>query len=237
MKKKYHTGIFYPSNKETLDSIIEGVEKRDERPSAMIMPHSDFLSSSSLLKKAFSFIKDKDYCLVIILSPIHSKRRKEDASFSFFEGEENIEATVVHLGAEIREYYAEEESAGEILLEYIKRCVPGCKTAVIYTDILKAKESRDLSAFLSKYNNTKTLFIISTNISAVNDKEEERRMDGERALSALENGENILDLTNKNKVHICARGAVDSVNRIIKGGWKSVALEDYGSVLHAVLWK
>lgn len=237
MKIKYHEGIFYPSKIEKLESLISPVEERDERPRALILPHSGLERASSLLKTGFSFVKNKDYETIVILSPIHSGRRDVDSDFSFFEGEENGREGIINLGCLKREYYALEEPAGEILLPYIKKYSPHSRTAVIYTDITKAKESRELSSFLSKWKNEKTLFIISTNLSAVSSKIEERKADGERALEALKNEENILDLTNKNKVHICARGALDSINRLIKGEWKMVESDDYGGVIHAVLWK
>ncbi len=237
MKIKYHEGIFYPREGEKLESLISPVEAREERPRALILPHSGLEKAFSLLKRGFSFIKNKDYETIIILSPIHSGRRDVDAAVSFFEGEENKEEGIITTGCGKREYYAQEEPAGEILLPYIKRYSPQSKTAIIYTDITKAKESRELSSFLAKWKNEKTLFIISTNLSAVSSKIEERKADGERALEALKKEENILDLINKNKVHICARGAIDSVNRIIKGEWKMVGSDDYGGVIHAVLWK
>lgn len=237
MKIRYHEGIFYPREGKKLESLISPVEAREERPRALILPHSGLERASSLLKAGFSFIKNKDYETIIILSPIHSGRRDIDSLFSFFEGEENKEEGIITLGCEKREYYDQEEPAGEILLPYIKRYSPHSRTAVIYTDIRKARESRELSSFLSKWKNEKTLFIISTNLSAVSSKIEERKADGARALEALQREENILDLTNKNKVHICASGAIDSINRLIKGEWKKVESDDYGGVIHAVLWK
>ncbi len=233
MKRKYHEGIFYPEG-EKLNSYIQGIERK-EAASALIIPHQALFLSYPLIRAAAAHIASPD--LVVILSPIHSGRTDGDREYSFFEGEENKEYGIIALGAKKSEWYAEEESAAEIILPYINYYAPQAKIAIIYTDIRNSLESHALSSFLKKTTNTKTLFIISTNLSSLSDTIEKADEEGKKAVQALQNGDNILDMMNKNKIHLCARGSIDSINRIVKGEWKLEELKCGEKVSHGVLWK
>ncbi len=234
MKIKYHEGIFYPSDRDKLSSLIHPVEKKEEAR-AVIVPHREMNMCAELLRKAASHFGSPD--LVIILSPIHSGRIAGDSNYSFFEGEENEEEGIITLGAKKSEWYAEEEPAAEILLPFIHEYCPSTPVAIIYCDITKATESRELASFLKEHSTPDTLFIISTNLSGICSSIEERDSYMENAVNALTNGENILDLTNKNRVRICAKGAVDSINRIIRGEWKLDSTSSSDTTAYAVLWK
>ncbi len=234
MKMKYHEGIFYPSDKTELDSLVSR-EKEKERAKALIVPHASLHLVKDLISKAFSHVSFPDR--IIILSPIHSGRTESDNAHSFFEGEENKDLKLIYLGAKKSEWYAQEEPGAELLLPFIEKYAPDAEVAVIYTDIRNAKESRELSSFLVKNKTPDTLFIISTNLSPVERTIEKVKEWGDSALEALTSGLNILDLYNRNKVKLCARGAVDSINRIVDGEWKIEAEESGNGVFHAVLWK
>ncbi len=234
MRIRYHEGIYYPADKDKLKSLITPIEKGDAA-SALIVPHQALFLSSPLLKKAFSHFGSPSS--VVILSPIHAGRLESDRAFCFFEGEENREEGIVALGEKSAEYYAEEEAGAEILLPFIRSLSPSVPVSIIYTDIRNAKESRALSSFLSERTSPDTLFIISTNLSSLCSTIEECGEWMERAVEALVSGENILDCGNRNRVHICARGAVDSINRIVGGEWILEDKKDGETTAHAVLWK
>lgn len=234
MKIRYHEGIYYPAEKEKIESLVSPIEKT-EAASALIVPHQALHLSAPLLRKAFSHFGEPSS--VVILSPIHAGRIESDRDCSFFEGDENSHDGIVKLGAATAEYYAEEEAGAEILLPFIRFLSPSVPVSIIYTDIRNAKESRALSAFLSERTSPDTLFIISTNLSGVCSTIEECREWMERAIEALGKGENILDCTNRNRVHICAGGAVDSINRIVSGQWILDEKKDGETTAHAVLWK
>ena len=104
MKTKYHEGIFYPEDKTELDSLLGNVNV-DKTASALILPHASLKTIASLVREGFSYSKDKER--VIILSPLHSHRAEGEKGF-FFEGELLPSSNMFHLGAEIREMYAEE---------------------------------------------------------------------------------------------------------------------------------
>ncbi len=233
MKKRYHEGIFYPADGDKLKTLISPIEKK-EGARALIVPHQELTLSSPLLRAAASYFGSPS--LIVILSPLHSGRMESDRDFSFFEGEENKSENLINLGAEIRECYAEEEPSAEILLPFIHEYCPGASVAVVYTDIRTAKESKELSSFLKKTEKN-TLFIISSNLSGICSSVEEAERYGKRAMDALMNEENILDLTHRNIVKICASGAVDSINRLIRGGWKPVEIKKGETTVHGVFRK
>ena len=234
MKTRYHEGIYYPGKGEELENLTSPIGKA-EAASALIVPHQALFLSAPLLRCAFSHFGSPSH--VVILSPLHSGRLESDSSFSFFEGEENNEEGIAALGARKAEYYAEEEAGAEILLPFIHKLSPSVPVSIIYTDIRTARESRELSTFLLSHTSPDTLFIISTNLSAVCSTIVECEEWRERAERALEDGENILDCTHRNRVHICARGAVDSINRIVNGPWIYAMSGKDETTAHCVLWK
>ena len=234
MKIRYHEGIFYPAEETELDALTSGVEKA-EAASALIVPHQALFLSAPLLRNAFSHYGSPGR--VVILSPLHSGRLESDSAYSFFEGDENSKEGITALGARKAEYYAEEEAGAEILLPFIRKLSPSVPVSIIYTDIRTAKESRDLSSFLQSHTSPDTLFIISTNLSSVCSTIDECEEWRKRAVEALTSGENILDCTHRNRVHICARGAVDSINRIVKGPWIKGESGKDETTAHSVLWK
>ena len=234
MRMKYHEGIFYPSDKEELDKIVNRPEVK-ERAKALIVPHASLTLVSDMINKAFSHVGNPER--IIILSPIHSGRTESDSDYSFFEGDENKDINLIYLGAKKSEWYSQEEPGAEILLPAIEKYTPSASIAIVYTDIKNARESKELSVFLKEHKTPDTLFIISTNLSEVEYTMEEAESWGKSAVTALENGENILDLYNRNKVRLCARGTIDSVNRIVDGKWKIEAEDNSNNVYRAVLWK
>lgn len=236
MLKKYHEGILYPENTSEMIDKLGTIEKK-ERARAIILPHQAFHLSAELLASGCSHISGF-YSSVIILSPLHLSRVESDKNYSFFEGEANKEYNIVNLGAKISEYYAEEEGSAEMLVPILNSILPSTPISIIYGDIKSAKESKELSLFLQKHSSSSTLFIISTNLSPLCNKVEEALSYKNEAINALENGDSILDLMNKNKIKLCGGGLVDSLNRVVKGNW---ILENRGSdnetTAHCVLWK
>lgn len=234
MRIRYHEGIYYPQDKDELERLTGGIEKKEEA-SAIIVPHQALLLSAPLIRTAFSHFGNPDR--VIILSPLHSGRIESDREFSFFEGDGNREENIIELGARKAEHYAEEEAGAEILLPFIHRLSPSSQISIIYTDIRNAGESKALAKFLSEHRTPDTLFLISTNLSGVCTTIEECGEWKKRAIEALESGECILDLIHRNRVHICNGGAVDSVSRILPGKWIMEGEGKNETTAHAVLWK
>ena len=231
MKLKYHEGIYYPSDRTELKELTK-VDDIKDAASVIIVPHMALSLASPLLKRAFSHFGSPDR--VIILSPIHSGRLESDGESCFFEGEENRELGLITLGAKRAEYYAEEEAGAEILIPFIGNRAP---FAIIYTDIRTARESRVLASFLKENSTSETLFIISTNFSPACTRIEEADEWLERGTAALEKGENVLDTMNRHRAYLCARGAVDAVDRVVSGEWILEESEKGKTTAHAVMWK
>jgi predicted class III extradiol MEMO1 family dioxygenase len=231
MKIKYHEGIYYPSDRTELEELTK-VDDIKDAASVIIVPHMALSLASPLLKRAFSHFGSPDR--VIILSPLHSGRLESDGESCFFEGEENRELGLITLGAKRAEYYAEEEAGAEILIPFINKRAP---FAIIYTDIRTARESRVLASFLKENSTSETLFIISTNFSPACTRIEEADEWLERGTAALQNGENVLDTMNRHLTYLCARGAVDAVDRVVSGEWILEESEKGKTTAHAVMWK
>ena len=233
MKMKYHEGIFYPENKEELDALRgEGIIDKTAR--ALILPHASLKSIAPLLALGFSFSKDKER--IIILSPLHSHKAEDEKAF-FFEGELLPSSNMVNLGAEIREMYAEEEPGPEELVPFIEKYAKDKEWAVLYCDIKSASESKRLATFLSPYNTSSTLFIVSTNLSPTCNSIEECEMYRNSAKEVLKSGKEILDKANKHIVSFCGVGIVDALERLIPGGWECVLDNKNETTAHSLLVK
>ena len=233
MKTKYHEGIFYPEGKTELDSLLGNVNI-DKTASALILPHASLKTIASLVREGFSYSKDKER--VIILSPLHSHRAEGEKGF-FFEGELLPSSNMFHLGAEIREMYAEEEPGAEELIPFIEKYMSEAKWAVLYSDIKSSEESKRLASFLSRYNTPSTLFIVSTNLSPKCNKTEECEMWRESAKKALAEGKELIDKANKHLISFCGVGITDALERLIPGGWVSVNDNKDETTAHSLLIK
>ena len=69
-------GIFYPDNKESLESLIKssilvnsGIKIK--RPFGIIVPYASYLYSSSVFATVYSQLIDENYDTIIIISPVH----------------------------------------------------------------------------------------------------------------------------------------------------------------------
>ena len=233
MKMRYHEGIFYPENKDELSLLLgDGISEKEAK--ALTLPHAGLSHISSLLREGFSYTKNKER--VIILSPLHSGRIYGEKGF-FFEGELLPGSFMFHLGAEIKEMYAEEEPGPEELIPYVEKYMENKPWAILYCDIKTAQESKRLASFLSPYNTPSTLFIVSTNLSPKCSKKEECEMWRENAKIALKEGKEILDKANKHYISLCGSGILDALERIIPGGWTSVSDNRDETTAHSLLIK
>lgn len=235
MAIKYHEGIMYPKEEEKLSSLIEKKDKQDEAK-VLILPHFELGLSASLINQGFSHISEKIEKIIILL-PLHNHRIKMDQDYFFFEGKEMITERMFKIGLKEAEYYREEESSSELYIPFIEK-LTNSKYAIIYTDITNSKESKEFSYFLKKILDTKTLLIISTNLSDNCATIEEMKEKEERAINALKEEKPILDLINKHQIFLCGGGIIDSVNRVIKGPWIFEKKEERECrTSHALLWK
>lgn len=233
MKMKYHEGIFYPQDKEELNSLL-GDGMATKKAKALLVPHASLKIIASLIREAFSYTKDKER--VIILAPIHTGRSNSEKGF-FFEGELLPSSDMFLLGAETREMYAEEEPAGEELIPFIEKYMPGKEWAILYADVKTAAESKRLASFLSPFNTPSTLFIVSTNLSPKCSKKEECEMWRESAKEALKDGSAIIDKVNKHQISFCGAGIIDALERLIPGGWREGDDNKEETTAHSFLYK
>lgn len=225
MKIKYHEGIYYPESKEELDKLTK-IEKKGEAK-AIIVPHQVLSLSHLLISEGLAYAGEPNR--IIIISPLHKGRVREDSAYSLFEGEILPSSSMFSLGLKKSEYYAEEEAGAELLLPFIERNFPSVSFAIIYADIITAKESKALSELIKKEDHDNTLFIISSNITQKCSNHEEMMNNSKINLDAILNQKQLLDSVNKGRIKFCGATIVDSINRALGGKWKLV-MEEEGDV-------
>lgn len=228
MKKLYHDAIFYPRERESLLEMTKIIDKKT-KAKALILPHQDLRRCYNLYIEAFSHLVNPKR--IIILSPIHSELLIKDEGKFIFEGESgrvetpNGEIEISTLGLDKAEYYAEEEYAPELILQYIASEYKNIETCIAYVSIKNADEAKKLSKLIAKWNDENTVFIISSNLTGKMMKEDMLK-ERENASSMILSGEKLMDSYRKGKINVCGVGIIDALNRAIEGKWNLIALSD-----------
>lgn len=242
MRQLYHGAIFYPEELDELSSMTDNIEEHTEKASALILPHGDLRKLYKLYSSAFGYIP-KSAKHVIIITPIHSELLTEDEDEIALESSMGTLETfygdiaIKSLGLKVNEAYAEEESAPEIILPYIKRMLPDTSVSIVYSRIDTADESKKLSHMIRKWQEPDTFFIISSNLSGRIRKEEIDKVRDEAAYYITE-GAHLLDVRNKHKADICASGIIDSMNRVSNKPWHLIAFSDNDTITaHGAFYK
>ena len=242
MKRLYHSAIFYPEEPDELSAMTSGIEEHIEKASALILPHGDLRKLYRLYDSAFGYIP-KNTKRVIILTPIHSELLTEDEDEIALESSCGIletfygDISIKSLGLKVNEAYAEEESAPEIILPYIKKYLPEAAAAVVYARIGNADESKKLSHMIRKWQDADTFFIISSNLSGRIRKEEVEKVRIDAA-NYITDGYHLLDVRNKHMADMCASGIIDSMNRVSNKPWHLIAFSENDTITaHGAFYK
>ncbi|MBQ0071446.1 MAG: hypothetical protein KBS81_06280 [Spirochaetales bacterium] len=235
MKTRYHEGIFYPANRETLLSLVK--TPIDKEPAkALLVPHQEMKKASSVIKEAFRHAGSPER--VIIITPIHNGRLEQDKDHAFFEGEKEEGSLMIEFGLTKAEWYSEEEPSGELIAAFVRENLPQSQYGIVYADIKSAKDSKALASFMEKWDSPSTLFVLSSNLSERTKDTEETQKWKRAAIDALLKGDYLLDRINKNQIHMCGGGIVDALSRVYPGPWKLAADEEDDTITaHASFYK
>lgn len=180
-------GIFYPDNKEQLDSLIKSSLLANsvvkiKRPFGIIVPYASYLYSSPIFASVYSQLINEYYDTIIIISPVHKiafpyiALTKSDA-FSLPLGELEVDkednAFLLKYNKEyimLGEKYHLQEHSIEVQLPYLIT-VLGDKIKILpiiigeqntkFTILL----SKALFSLIQKNKNKKYLIIATTNLS------------------------------------------------------------------------
>lgn len=236
MRKTYHSSIFFPSDKEELLSLLPEVEKKDEKK-AIIVPHQDLRRAHEAYSEAFRYIPDGKRVIAIL--PLHSPTLLSDKDSIVFEPEEmDIETPLglVHLESlslKKGECYMKEEFSAELIITAVQVYAPNSKLSIVLARLENAEDSKKLAKLIERWNDEDTFFIISSNLSGTINDRDTLLKEKERAISALSEGEKLLDSYRKGRIGICASAIIDALSRVVKGKWKLVHNEDDITTGHA----
>lgn len=228
MNRLYHDAIFYPRERESLQEMTKAIDKKT-KAKAIIVPHQDLRRCYSLYVEAFSHIIDPKR--IIVISPIHSELLMKDEGKFIFEGESGVvetpmgEVKISSLGLDKAEYYAEEEYAPELILQYIASEYQDIETCIAYVSIKSADEAKKLSKLIAKWNDENTIFIISSNLTGKMMKEDMLK-ERDNASDMILSGEKLMDSYRKGRINVCGVGIIDALNRSIDGKWHLIGLSE-----------
>ncbi len=227
IEKTIHQDIFYSSDKNELNNLIIETQKKYKSETkcsekVFILPHASYDFILPLLVNTFTHIDD-DFDKIIILAPSHLKAIDKDSSINIFTPEyDAIETPLGLLDFESdfrNEYFNEEmknntffeeEPSFEQLYIMIQHYFKSKKVIPICTIIENSNQSKNLSSFLNKIIDEKTLILVSANASSYQ-KNDISYKKANALINSLESGEKLLQLQKKNIIDSCASGIIDSI--------------------------
>ncbi|MGD1821726.1 MAG: AmmeMemoRadiSam system protein B [Pleomorphochaeta sp.] len=227
IEKTIHHDIFYPSDKDLLNKLINDTEEiykatNKESSKVFLIPHASYEFILPLLVNSFTSMKD-DFERILILAPSHLKNINENSNINIFVPEyETIITPLGNLNLDtefINSYftssmknatYFEEESSFEQLYIMIQHYFKDKKVVPICSIIENSTQSKNFSTFLNKLIDDKTLIIISGNASSYQ-KNDLSYKKANSLIKSLESGEKLLQLQKQKIIDSCASGIIDSL--------------------------
>ena len=233
----YHSGIFYPEDKEELSKLMGKVEK-EEAHRFFILPHMRLDAIAGLYRKAFSMIPDGRRIIAIL--PLHREPLEKDEGKIIFTSPGRIEETplgsvrIETLGATDASSYEEEEYSLELLYPFVAAAAPNATLCPVFVRIGGAEDSKKLERFLKPYDDGRSIFIVSSNMTARMDGAEAER---DRMIGLIEGGEHLIDLWRKGRISACGAPAIECLSRIGGGRWRLIGVgEDERLAGHAAFY-
>ena len=235
----YHSGIFYPDDREELERLVMPVERGDEHK-AFILPHMQLAPIAGLYRKVFSSIPDGKR--VIALIPLHREMLAADEGKLWLPAAARTEETPlgpVRIGSVCcgdGSPYEEEEYGAELLYPYAAAYLPHSEICPVFTCIRSAEESKKLSAFLRSLDDGHTAFIVSSNMTGKLPAESVAAA-RDAMIEHLESGDHLLDLWRKGHISACGAPVIESLSRLSDGRWHLAGIsEKETGAGHAALW-
>lgn len=230
----YHSGIFYPEDKEELSKLVGNAEKK-EAHRFFILPHMRLDAIAGLYRTAFSMIPDGRRIIAIL--PLHREPLEKDRGRIVFTSPDKIVETPLgsvrlqSLGASDASSYEEEEYSLELLYPFVAAATPNATLCPVFVRLEGAEDCRRLAGFLKPYDDGRSIFIVSSNMTARMDGAEAER---DRMIGLIEGGEHLIDLWRKGRISACGAPAIECLSRIGGGRWRLIGVgEDERLAGHA----
>lgn len=249
--KPYHSDIFYPSDKNEIEKMLQEIEIDDtifidSTIKGLLVPHAGYTFILPLLKKAFESITES-YDNIIIIGAPHQEILLKDKPFNIFcpsyngcetpYGDIKFNTTLINSFAKEemkKNSYFEEEAGFELLYPLIKRYFPNTDVVPICTYISNSKESKDFATILNKIYSlsSNNLLIITANMNSLK-KDCFAHEDALSFKKILESGEYLLSPESRKLVSSCGSGIFDGIKKtkILKNkSWKLFLFEREGEI-------
>ncbi len=225
----FHSGIFYPEEKEELLSLVTPI-KDGEKHKAFILPHMALKYCAHLYREVFASISDGTR--IIALLPLHREPLLKDEGKILFSPQERTESTplgdvrIGSLGYTDSASYEAEEYSLELLYPFTAFHNP---SSVLYPLFSAAESSQDvkkLTALLSSLDDGNTAFIVSSNMTGKVKNAEEVSSGREMMTELLAKKEPLLDLWRKGRITPCGAPLIESVSRITASAWTLIGISE-----------
>lgn len=253
--KAYHSDIFYPSDKNEIEKMLEEIEIDnidiiDSQIKGLLLPHAGYTFILPILKAAFESI-NKNYENIILISSPHQEVLLKDKPFNIFcpsydgcqtpYGDIAFNTELINSFAKDdmkRDSYFEEEAGFEILYPLIKRYLPNSKVVPICSYITNSKESKDFSSILNKINalSENNLIIVTANMNSLKNDNFAYK-DAISFKEILEKGDYLLSPESRKLVSSCGSGLFDSIKKtkLYKNNcWELVLFERDGEISDSI---
>ncbi len=227
-RKPVVAGAFYPSNKNELNSELEGyLNKAEEKTLSgevigLISPHAGYIYSAPVAAYSFNQIKNSDIEIAIVLAPSH-RARFDGASIipaGTYETPLGGVAIDNKIGEELNkkshfsfiEQVHKAEHSLEVQVPFLQKMIKDFNIVPIIIGAVDVDTCRSIAeeiyTVLEK-ENRKYSIIISTDLSHYHSYEGARQMDG-RFIESLETFDenDIYNILNGNKAEACGQGPV-----------------------------
>ena len=224
----YHSGIFYPSDKEELLKLAGSREAEPlSSPRAIILPHMDLRRAADLYRKAFPMLQDGKRIAALI--PLHRPPLESDRPSFIFCSRGRTEhfitgdITIENAGQPYADAYEKEEAALELLYPFITAYCPSSRLVPVFSAALSSQEVRKLTETIRSLDDGNTVFIVSSNMTGLTDNPVPER---EKMIELLVSGSPLLDSFRKGHISACGAPIIEAVSRAIPGSWELIGTPD-----------
>ncbi len=246
MNKEIHTVrkatvdyIFYPGKAKELTEAVDGyvskASPQKEKTQIILSPHAGYQYTGRIMGAAFKAVAAEDFTRVVILSRVHREPEKrlflpESKFFQTPLGETAVDTEWIDALLQFDPLFRRddiphtEEHSIEVQLPFIQHLWPDAKILPILSGTPSLSLMRTCAGGLQRLteeSSEKTLFVVSSNLSAY-DHPEEAHKDAERFLMLLREGkwEQFPDLLRRRKINACSADCLTAMYILFNGNLK-----------------
>lgn len=226
MKNTYFADLYYPADRDELESLCRTRVRDGHTPSLILLPHASLEFTHEMYQDAFSYIHNPHR--IVVLAPIHGEKFEDDASASLFtlsSGDVETPLGPVGIreveGLKVNDSYAEEEYAIEILYPFVALNSPRSTILPIFTKLEGKEDIQALSRLMArlKKEENDSLFIISGNFTSIAPSTEVNQM-ARTLKELLENNAPLLEAGMKKRISGCAYKMLEAARTAFPGQFR-----------------